>query len=92
MRIATESPGTSNGSQGIFNLMVFQPPIGVTSLNRHRELQVMTGRTRREDVVRRFEFLDSGPAAGGDPVVLHRWAHRSPGVRQWGRDYFEPMT
>ena len=52
----------------------------------------MTGRTRREDVVRRFEFLDSGPAAGGDPVVLHWVGSPKPRVRQRGRDYFEPMT
>jgi hypothetical protein len=92
IRIATESPGTFYGSQGIFNLMVFEAADRGDVRVQHRELQVMTGRTRREDVVRRFELPDSGPAACGDPVVLHWVGSPKPRVRQRGRDYFEPMT
>ena len=92
LRLSHEHSGLFYGSQGAFNLMVFAAADEGEIRVQQRELQVMTGRTKREDVVRRFGFSDSKPAVVGDPVVLHWVASPKPRVRQRGRDYFEPMT
>jgi hypothetical protein len=92
VRFALSHPGVFYASQGLFNFMVFSAADEGTVRVRQRELQVMTGFTPREDVVRRFGFRDSRPAAEGEPVVLHWVASPKPRVRQRGRDYFVPMT
>ena len=92
VRIAQSQPGMFYGSQGVFNFMVFSAADeGELRLNQ-RELQVTTGDTTREQVVRRFAFCDSRPTVVGDPVVLHWAGSPKPRVRERGRDYFEPMT
>ena len=78
--------------QGIFNLMVFEAADRGDVRVRHRELQVMTGRTSREELAQRFAFVDSEPRVTGDPVVLHWVGSPKPRVRGSETDYFAPMT
>jgi hypothetical protein len=91
-RLADTYPGMFYGSQGVFNLMVLRAADRGELRLLQRELQVMTGRTVREEVVERFAFVDGQPAVVGDPTVLHWVGSPKPRVRQRGRDYFEPMT
>ncbi len=92
VRFSRSHPGLFYGSQGIFNFMVFS---GVDEGNLRldqRELQVTTGDTTREDVVRRFPLIDGRPEVIDTPVVLHWAGSPKPRMRARGRDYFEPMT
>ena len=92
MRLSNEHPGMLYGSQGIFNLMVLRAlERGEIRVDR-RELQVMTGRTSREELAQRFAFVDSEPRVTGDPVVLHWVGSPKPRVRGSETDYFAPMT
>jgi hypothetical protein len=92
LRLSTDHPGTFYGSQGTFNLLVFRAAErGEVRLER-RELQLMTGRTSREELTRRCGFSDSGPVVAGDPFVLHWVGSPKPRVRGEPGDYFEPMT
>ncbi len=92
VRVARERPGMFYGSQGSFNYVLFSSADDGSIRLSQRELQVMTGRTSRADVVRRFAFDDSDPVVTGDPVVLHWVASPKPQVRARRDDYFEPMT
>ncbi len=92
VRTAQRVPGMFSGSQGALNFLVFSASDAGEIRVDQRELQVMTGRSTREDVVRRFAFVDSEPRVIGDPVVLHWVESPKPRVRERGRDYFEPMT
>ena len=92
LRLAREVPGLFYGSQGAFNFMLFSAADEGRVRVHQRELQVLTGRTLRADVVGRFGFADSKPLVLGDPVALHWVESPKPRVRQRGRDYFMPMT
>jgi hypothetical protein len=92
LRTSRRVPGMFYGSQGPLNLLVFSAVDAGEVRVDQRELQVLTGRTPREDVVRRFAVVDSEPRVVGDPVVLHWVDSPKPRVRERGRDYFEPMT
>lgn len=92
IRLSGANPGMFFGSQGLLNAMIFSAADRGEVRVQQRELQVMTGRTPREDVVRRFPFVDSQPVLTGEPVALHWAGSAKPRVRQRGRDYFEPMT
>ena len=92
VRFAQANQGALYADQGLLNFMVFRAADeGRLRLDR-RELQVTTGDTTREEVVRRFAFVDSQPHVVGDPLVLHWAGSPKPRVRERGRDYFEPMT
>lgn len=80
------------GDQGIFNFMVFSAADEGSVRVHQRELQVMTGHTPQEDVVRRFAFRDGQPVVVGDPAVLHWVGTPKPRVREGRHDHFEPMT
>jgi hypothetical protein len=92
LRISSDHPGMFYGSQGILNFMVFSAADEGRLRLDQRELQVTTGDTTREEVVRRFAFVDSQPNVVGEPVVLHWAGSPKPRVRERGRDYFAPMT
>jgi hypothetical protein len=92
LRVSRDHPGMFYGSQGIFNFMVFSAADEGTLRLDQRELQVTTGDTTREEVARRFAFVDSQPSMFGQPVVLHWAGSQKPRVRERGRDYFKPMT
>jgi hypothetical protein len=80
------------GDQGLFNALVFHAVDEGRIRVDHRDLQVKTGSTPREELVRRFGFANGEPTVIGEPTVLHWVGSRKPRVRQQGRDYFEPMT
>jgi hypothetical protein len=92
LRRSREHPRMFYGSQGALNFMLFTAVDEGKVRIHQRELQVMTGRTSREEVVSRFSFVDSTPLVVGDPVVLHWVGSPKPRVRQRGSDYFKPMT
>ena len=92
MHLSHAHPRLFYGSQGLFNLLVLEGADRGEIRVGHRELQVMTGRSAREDVVARFSFADSRPQVTGDPVVLHWVGSPKPRIRERKRDYFEPMT
>jgi hypothetical protein len=92
VRYAQANPDAFYGDQGPLNFMVFSAADEGKLRVDQRELQVTTGETTREEVVRRFAFVNGLPRAVGDPVVLHWAGSPKPRVRQRGRDYFAPMT
>ena len=92
VRFSHAHPGVFYGSQGIFNFMVFSAADAGTLAVGQRELQVTTGLTAREDLVRRFAVVDGRPNGVGDPAVLHWAGSAKPSVRERDGDYFAPMT
>jgi len=85
-------PGLLYGEQGFFNLMVFRGADEGTIRLQQQEIQVVVGRTDREELVRRFGFRDSEPEVIGEPVAIHWAATAKPTVRERHEDYFAPMT
>ena len=92
VRFAQGHPGLFYGSQGVFNFMLFSAADEAKLRLEQRDLQVTTGDTTREEVVRRFRFEHGAPVASVPPVVLHWAGSPKPTVRSRGQDYFEPMT
>ena len=71
VRLMQTAPGMFYADQGLLNFMVFRAADEGKLRLSQRELQVTTGDTIREKVVRRFAFADSQPRVVGDAVVLH---------------------
>lgn len=92
VRLLKSAPGMFYADQGLLNFMVFKAADDGKVRLDQRPLQVTTGDTMREEVVRRFGISDSRPHVVGDPVVLHWVGTPKPRVRERGRDYFAPMT
>jgi hypothetical protein len=92
VRAARERPGMFYGAQGSFNYLLFSAVDEGSCRLEQRELQVLTGRTERSELVRRFGFEGSEPVVLGDPVALHWVESSKPRVRETRHDYFEPMT
>jgi hypothetical protein len=91
-RRSSAHPGMFYGSQGTFNLMVFSGADEGTLRVERRELQLMTWRVSREELVRRCPMSEAGPLVTGDPLVLHWVGTPKPRVRGGRTDYFAPMT
>jgi hypothetical protein len=92
LRFSHDHPGALYGDQGSFNFMLFSAADAGLVRLAQRPLQVQTGRSLKEDVIRRFAIVEGCPIVAGEPVVLHWVSSPKPRVRQRGRDYFEPMT
>ncbi len=92
LTFARAHPRLVYGDQGPFNFMVFGAADAERVRVAQRELQVLTGRTTRPELERRFAFADGSPVVGGDPVALHWVGSPKPRVREGSGDYFEPMT
>jgi hypothetical protein len=92
LRLSTANPGMFYGSQGTFNLMIHRAAERGDLRLERRELQLMTGRASREEVVRRCGFADSRPVVSGAPLVLHWVGSPKPRVREGPTNYFRPMT
>jgi hypothetical protein len=91
-RLSSSYPGMFYGSQGTFNLMVFSGADQGKLRVEQRELQLMTWRVSREELVRRCPMSEAGPLVTGDPLVLHWVGSPKPRVREGRDDYFAPMT
>jgi hypothetical protein len=92
VRFSQAHPGMFYGSQGPFNFMIYSTANAGALRVGQRELQVTTGGATREELVRRFAFVDGSPDDVGDPVVLHWAGSPKPRVRESNGDYFAPMT
>jgi hypothetical protein len=93
LRLSWKEPGLfRGGDQGIFNFMVFSGADAGALRVTHKELQIVTGTTSRETVVRRFAFAEGRPRLVGEPIALHWAGSAKPTVRAGRTDYFEPMT
>jgi len=90
--LSTAHPGMFYGSQGTFNLMVFRGAARGELQVERRALQLMSGRTSRDDLIRRCAVADTQPVVSGEPIVLHWVGSPKPRVREGANDYFEPMT
>ena len=92
VRFSKKHPGMFYGSQGVFNFLVFSAVDAGELRVSQRQLQVTTGDTAREEIIRRFSFVDGRPNGNGDPAVLHWAGSPKPRVRERAGDYFAPMT
>ena len=92
LRFKQRNPGLVYGDQGPFNFMLFGAADEGRVRVRQRPLQVLTGRSTRESLARRFAFSDGRPVTSGEPVVLHWVSSPKPRVREGRGDYFAPMT
>jgi hypothetical protein len=92
LRFSQAHRGVFYGSQGVFNFMVFSAADAEALRVDQRDVQLTTGLTVREELVRRFSFVDGRPSADGRPAVLHWAGSPKPRVREREGDYFAPMT
>jgi hypothetical protein len=92
LRFSQAHPGMFYGSQGVFNFTVFRAADAGALRVDQRRLQVTTGLTPREDLLRRFRLVDGRPHGVGEPAVLHWAGSPKPRVREGDGDYFAPMT
>lgn len=92
VRFSLAHPGVFYADQGLLNFMVFSAADSGALRLGQEDLQVTTGDTTREEVVRRFSFVGGRPRVAGDPAVLHWAGSAKPRVRERDRDYFLPMT